>query len=93
MHARVSKIAFQHWLHSLPTLLSPRFAYVEFIDKESVKNALALDESLFRGRQIKVMFNSDLTSRCRVMALCKICHGYTNLKGSRDSLLVVHVCE
>ncbi|CAG0894114.1 unnamed protein product [Cyprideis torosa] len=31
------------------------FAYVEFADKESVAPALALDESLFRGRQIKVM--------------------------------------
>ena len=31
-----------------------RFAYVEFADKESVKKAVELDESLFRGRQIKV---------------------------------------
>ncbi|CAG0921681.1 unnamed protein product [Notodromas monacha] len=31
------------------------FAYVEFADKEAVSNALALDESLFRGRQIKVL--------------------------------------
>ena len=30
------------------------FAYVEFSDKEDVANALALDESLFKGRQIKV---------------------------------------
>lgn len=32
----------------------PRFAYVEFADKDSVGTAMALDESLFRGRQIKV---------------------------------------
>ncbi|ODM92997.1 Polyadenylate-binding protein 2 [Orchesella cincta] len=30
------------------------FAYIEFADKESVNTAMALDESLFRGRQIKV---------------------------------------
>ncbi|XP_048862366.1 polyadenylate-binding protein 2 isoform X2 [Brienomyrus brachyistius] len=30
------------------------FAYIEFADKESVRTAMALDESLFRGRQIKV---------------------------------------
>lgn len=30
------------------------FAYVEFAEKESVQTAMALDESLFRGRQIKV---------------------------------------
>merc|ERR1712107_573684 len=31
------------------------FAYVEFADKDSVDTAMALDDSLFRGRQIKVM--------------------------------------
>ena len=31
------------------------FAYVEFGDKDSVQTAMALDESLFRGRQIKVL--------------------------------------
>lgn len=30
------------------------FAYVEFADKDSVATSLALDDSLFRGRQIKV---------------------------------------
>uniref|UniRef100_A0A672H1Q1 Poly(A) binding protein, nuclear 1 n=1 Tax=Salarias fasciatus TaxID=181472 RepID=A0A672H1Q1_SALFA len=35
-----------HWLCFL-------FAYIEFADKESVRTAMALDESLFRGRQIK----------------------------------------
>merc|ERR1711894_783526 len=30
------------------------FAYVEFTDKDSVQTAQALDDSLFRGRQIKV---------------------------------------
>ncbi|XP_063441136.1 polyadenylate-binding protein 2-B-like [Mytilus galloprovincialis] len=30
------------------------FAYVEFADKDSVTTAQALDDSLFRGRQIKV---------------------------------------
>jgi len=31
------------------------FAYIEFADKDSVQTSLALDDSLFRGRQIKVM--------------------------------------
>ena len=31
-----------------------RFAYIEFVDKDSVENALKLDESLFKGRQLKV---------------------------------------
>jgi len=31
------------------------FAYIEFGDKDSVQTAMALDESIFRGRQIKVM--------------------------------------
>ena len=31
-----------------------RFAYVEFTEKESVIKALDLDDSLFKGRQIKV---------------------------------------
>eukprot|EP01112_Ceratiomyxa_fruticulosa_P010512 TRINITY_DN2789_c0_g1_i1.p1 TRINITY_DN2789_c0_g1~~TRINITY_DN2789_c0_g1_i1.p1 ORF type:complete len:203 (-),score=45.22 TRINITY_DN2789_c0_g1_i1:94-702(-) len=30
------------------------FAYIEFLDKESVANAMVMNESLFRGRQIKV---------------------------------------
>ena len=30
-----------------------RFAYVEFAEKDSVKKAVELDDSLFRGRQIK----------------------------------------
>ena len=36
------------------SLFYVRFAYVEFADKDSVTTAQALDESLFRGRQIKV---------------------------------------
>eukprot|EP00731_Ephydatia_muelleri_P026920 Em0018g1020a len=31
------------------------YAYVEFTDKDSIPNAQALDESLFKGRQIKVV--------------------------------------
>uniref|UniRef100_A0A2K5YZ49 Polyadenylate-binding protein 2 n=1 Tax=Mandrillus leucophaeus TaxID=9568 RepID=A0A2K5YZ49_MANLE len=31
------------------------FAYTEFSDKESVRTSLVSDESLFRGRQIKVI--------------------------------------
>mmetsp|Transcript_5926 Transcript_5926/g.5308 ORF Transcript_5926/g.5308 Transcript_5926/m.5308 type:complete len:205 (+) Transcript_5926:95-709(+) len=31
------------------------FAYIEFVDKESVENALKLDESVFKDRQLKVL--------------------------------------
>lgn len=31
------------------------FAYIEFTERDSVQTAMAMDESLFRGRQIKVM--------------------------------------
>ena len=36
------------------TLFASRFAYIEFTDKESVDNAVTMDDSLFKGRQIKV---------------------------------------
>ena len=39
-----------------------RFAYVEFTESEAVECAQALDESLFRGRQIKVC--TKVTSSC-----------------------------
>ncbi|XP_041910227.1 LOW QUALITY PROTEIN: polyadenylate-binding protein 2-like [Arvicola amphibius] len=35
--------------------LAKGFAYIEFLDKESVRTSLALDDSLFRGRQIKMI--------------------------------------
>lgn len=31
-----------------------RFAYVEFDTKEAMENALKLDDSVFKGRQLKV---------------------------------------
>ena len=37
-------------------LFGCRFAYIEFTDKESVDNAVSLDDSLFKGRQIKVQY-------------------------------------
>ncbi|KPM04188.1 polyadenylate-binding protein 2-like protein [Sarcoptes scabiei] len=37
------------------------FAYIEFADKDSVETATALDDSLFKGRQIKV--NAKRTNR------------------------------
>ncbi|EGV98723.1 Polyadenylate-binding protein 2 [Cricetulus griseus] len=45
------------------------FAYIEFSDKESVRTSLALDESLFRGRQIKVSIVPWLWVLCRFSAL------------------------
>eukprot|EP00698_Gefionella_okellyi_P021351 TRINITY_DN68_c0_g1_i1.p2 TRINITY_DN68_c0_g1~~TRINITY_DN68_c0_g1_i1.p2 ORF type:complete len:197 (-),score=40.99 TRINITY_DN68_c0_g1_i1:1030-1620(-) len=34
---------------------SKGFAYIEFVDTEAVENAVALNESLFKGRQLKVL--------------------------------------
>lgn len=31
------------------------FAYIEFAERDSVQTAMALDETMFRGRQIKVL--------------------------------------
>ena len=42
------------------------FAYVEFSDKDSVSTAMALDDSLFRGRQIKVR-GTEVGSSCQVL--------------------------
>ena len=39
---------------SMTNMTLHRYAYVEFTDKDSIPNAQALDESLFKGRQIKV---------------------------------------
>ncbi len=36
-------------------LILSRFAYIEFVDKSSVPQAIDLDDSLFKGRQIKVI--------------------------------------
>uniref|UniRef100_A0A8C6HE07 Polyadenylate-binding protein 2 n=1 Tax=Mus spicilegus TaxID=10103 RepID=A0A8C6HE07_MUSSI len=53
------------------------FAYIEFSDKESVRTSLALDESLFRGRQIKVSIVPWLSVLYRVSgltpSLCVLC--------------------
>lgn len=35
---------------------SKGYAYIEFVDKEAAEKALELDESTFRGRQLKVLF-------------------------------------
>ena len=35
--------------------MSVRFAYVEFVDKASVENALKLDSTPFKGRSLRVM--------------------------------------
>jgi len=42
----------------IASIVSPcRFAYMEFDDECAVNVARALDESIFKGRQIKVSFN------------------------------------
>ena len=44
------------------------FAYVEFSDKDSVSTAMALDDSLFRGRQIKVCGSVHLTQGAVILS-------------------------
>lgn len=39
------------------------FAYIEFGDRDSVQTAMAMDESLFRGRQIKVSVDQKMFSQ------------------------------
>eukprot|EP01099_Mayorella_cantabrigiensis_P004462 TRINITY_DN3366_c0_g2_i2.p1 TRINITY_DN3366_c0_g2~~TRINITY_DN3366_c0_g2_i2.p1 ORF type:complete len:195 (+),score=59.55 TRINITY_DN3366_c0_g2_i2:1-585(+) len=39
------------------------YAYIEFVEQEAVPNALVLNESLFRGRQIKVFSQLSTLSR------------------------------
>lgn len=41
---------------ALTLILSCRFAYIEFTDKDGVENAVTMDDSLFKGRQIKVHY-------------------------------------
>ena len=50
---------------------SPKgFAYIEFADKDSVQTAMALDESLFRGRQIKVSAKLCTHPDSRLITIC-----------------------
>lgn len=48
----LSDFIFTHFGKKI--LAQTRFAYIEFADKDSVQAAMALDESLFKGRLIKV---------------------------------------
>ena len=62
------------------------FAYIEFADKESVQLAVGLDESLFRGRQIKVCFNQ--TSFILAGGSAMLSHAV-----SRRTLWVYHISD
>lgn len=46
-----------------------RFAYIEFSERESVRTAMTLDETLFRGRVIKVRW------KCTAMGYGSELHG------------------
>ena len=49
------------------------FAYIEFVDKDSVETAMALDDSLFRGRQIKVgTMDINIQIRCTFSQLVNL---------------------
>ncbi|KAF0028251.1 hypothetical protein F2P81_019338 [Scophthalmus maximus] len=67
------------------------FAYIEFADKESVRTAMALDESLFRGRQIKssavgpyfcskAMCGVSPQTRCLKLVIMSLNHFAVNFK-------------
>lgn len=49
-----------HLSNQKGTCCMDRFAYIEFADKDAVQTAVGLDESLFRGRQIKVHFGFNI---------------------------------
>jgi len=59
-----------HTHHRVLNLLDTvnSYAYVEFAESSSVTNAMVLNESLFRGRQLSVSFGSapDQIFRARV---------------------------
>ncbi|XP_064610618.1 polyadenylate-binding protein 2-like [Liolophura sinensis] len=58
------------------------FAYVEFADKDSVTTSLALDESLFRGRQIKV--SAKRTNRPGISSTNRPPRGRFRARGARS---------
>ena len=47
-----------------------RFAYIEFAEKESVEKALKLDDSHFKGRQLKVNNNVETYLNERLKYYC-----------------------
>ena len=56
------------------------FAYVEFTDKDSVDTAMALDDSLFRGRQIKVL--KYITDNNQIYN--ELCNGLKHFRNHRN---------
>ena len=59
-----------------------RFAYVEFAEPEFIDPALALDNSLFHGRLIKVCFDSCvMTTPPEIVSFCKVLAKRTNVPG------------
>lgn len=70
--------------HTLMEPSSRRYAYVEFSDAGQVAQALVLNESEFRGRQIKVsdcMMARERVTRVRVADEEKVVPKRTNLPG------------
>lgn len=57
------------------------FAYIEFVDRDSVQTAMALDDSLFRGRPIKVM--PKRTNRPGISTTNRPPRGRSSFRGSR----------
>ncbi|KAG7188106.1 hypothetical protein KM043_015955 [Ampulex compressa] len=60
------------------------FAYIEFAERDSVQTAMAMDESMFRGRQIKVM-----PKRTNKPGLSMTNRGPRGARGYRDGLEVI----
>jgi polyadenylate-binding protein 2 len=58
----------------------PRYAYVEFAESEHVDAALSMDNSLFRGRLIKVWRDQGLLAR-RLMVGAQVTSKRTNIPG------------
>ncbi|XP_034478968.1 polyadenylate-binding protein 2 [Drosophila innubila] len=64
------------------------FAYIEFGSKEYVETALAMNETLFRGRQIKVM--SKRTNRPGLSTTNRFARGSFRGRGARVSRACCH---
>jgi polyadenylate-binding protein 2 len=59
------------------------FAYIEFSDKEALNNALKLDDTLFKGRQLKILPKMKKGGTYRIYVPWDLAYG---VEGGKESL-------
>jgi hypothetical protein len=62
-----------------------RYAYVEFAEASSVTNAMVLNESLFRNRQLSVRASASFSSSCKAYPLPCHADDYRSLRNELTS--------